>query len=184
MYDREQAAQRAEASTTNDYGMCQQWTRTRFGAPSVGDYDGDGAADAEDGWKAAKHRHPGDRNPPRGVPVYYDGGSRDNGHAAVSLGGGKIRSTDAAGRERVGTVDLGWPERAWGMRYLGWAEDLGGQVVPLPPTPPVKRVRRPEVRAALAALRKVRDTAKTAVGRRRAQARIDDVKKDFPGSAK
>lgn len=133
VYNREQAAQRAEAAKTNVVGMCQQWTRTMFGAPSVGDYDGDRAADAEDGWKAARHRHPGDHNPPRGVPVYYDGGSRDNGHAAVSLGGGKIRSTDADGNGHVGTVDLAWPERKWGMRYLGWAEDLGGTLIPAPP---------------------------------------------------
>jgi hypothetical protein len=49
---------------------------------------------------------------------------------------------------------------------------------------PAGKTRRPEVQAALAALRKVRDTAKNAVGRKRAQESIDDVKHDFPGSGK
>ena len=47
--------------------------------------------------------------------------------------------------------------------------------------PPAK-VRRPEVVAALNALRRMRDTAKTAVGKKKAQESIDDVKRDFPGS--
>ena len=47
---------------------------------------------------------------------------------------------------------------------------------------PVVRRRRPEVRDVLVALRKLRDTAKTAAGRLRAQKAIDQVKKDFPGS--
>lgn len=49
---------------------------------------------------------------------------------------------------------------------------------------PAGKVRRPEVRAALAALRKVRDTAKTAVGKRKAQESIADVREDFPGSSR
>ena len=82
------------------------------------------AAGCEDGWKSepAKYKHPGDRNPPRGVPVSYLGGSHDNGHRAVSLGNGKIRSTDAGGRGVIATVPLDWPglgaEVRWLVRHL------------------------------------------------------------------
>lgn len=135
-YDRAEVVARALASKTNVPDTCQLWTRTVCGAPSAGDYDGDGAADAEDGWKSepAKYKHAGDRNPPAGVPVSYGGGSRDNGHRAVSLGNGMIRSTDAGGSGKVATVPLDWPERAWGLTYLGWSDTCDGWLIPEPPT--------------------------------------------------
>ena len=137
VFDREEAALRAEASNSNVPDTCQLWTHVIFGTPSVGDYDGDGAADAEDGWKSepAKYKHPGDRNPPRGVPVSYLGGSHDNGHRAVSLGNGKIRSTDAGGRGVPATVPLDWPEKVWGLKYVGWSETCDGVVIPVPEGP-------------------------------------------------
>lgn len=141
MYNRSQVVARANESKTYGFAMCYKWVRTMVGAPAVGDVDGDGDADAVDGWKAAKYKHPGDRKPPAGVPVFWSGGRSGYGHAAISLGNGKIRSTDAGGREVNATVDLSWPERNWGMKYLGWSEDLGGKKIPLPPKPP-KPVRR------------------------------------------
>lgn len=139
-YDRAQAVKRALASKANVPNTCQLWTRTMFGAPSAGDYDGDGASDAEDGWKSepAKYQHPGDRHPPAGVPVSYGGGSSDNGHRAISLGGGMIRSTDAGGWGKVATVPLDWPERAWGLKYLGWSETCDGWLIPVPAPPKPK----------------------------------------------
>lgn len=136
-YNRAQIAARAKASTTNVPGTCQLWTRTICGAPSAGDFDGDGSADAEDGWKAepAKYKHSGDRNPPAGVPVAYGGGSRDNGHRAISLGNGMIRSTDARGAGKVATVPLNWPEKQWGLTYLGWSETCSGLLIPQAPKP-------------------------------------------------
>lgn len=138
MFTRPQIVERALASLTNVPGTCYLWTRTMAGSAAVGDVDRDGDADAVDGWKATKHRHPGDRNPPAGVPVFWSGGRNGYGHASVSLGGGKIRSTDADGSGRVATVDLAWPERTWGLTYLGWAEDLNGEIIPAPapPKPP------------------------------------------------
>src|SRR5690349_9321701 len=93
---REQAVKAANASFVITLRYCAQWVRQQFGVVSLGDYDRDGAADAEDMWKAAALPHPGDRNPPDGVPVFYGGGSADNGHAAIAIGG-MIRSTDARG---------------------------------------------------------------------------------------
>jgi hypothetical protein len=131
--NREQAAQAAEASRTNRVGFCQGWTRDLYGAPSAGDVDHDGDADAVDGWLSEPHgaRHL-DRNPPRGVPVAWKGGSHGNGHRAVSLGGGLIRSTDAGGPGIVATVPLSFPEKQWGLVYLGWSDTIDGQPIPLP----------------------------------------------------
>lgn len=134
MRDREAAAKVAEADNTNDVGMCQMQTRLWLDAPSAGDFDGDGAADAEDGWKREpKSARRYDRNPPRGTPVSWLGGPNDNGHRALSLGGGRIRSTDAGGKGRVATVDLGWVERNWGLAYAGWSTTINGHEIPLPP---------------------------------------------------
>lgn len=146
VYSRGEGVARALKSTTYPIGMCYKWTREMFGLPAVGDRDGDGDADAVDGWKATTHKHAGDRKPPAGVPVFWSGGSKGHGHAAISLGGGKIRSIDANGFGRVGTVDLGWVEREWGLHYLGWSEDLGGTVIPhdapLPLAPATSAQRR------------------------------------------
>lgn len=149
VYTREQAAQRAEASrTTSAVGLCQKWTRTMIGAPSAGDVDGDGDADAVDGWKSepAKYRHPGDRRPPRGVPVSWSGGRHGYGHRAVSLGGGMIRSTDAGGACRNATVPLSWVEAHWGLHYLGWSETMDGLLIPTgeKPKPPKKEKPVPD----------------------------------------
>jgi len=132
IHDRETAARRAEASHSNKPGTCQLWTRTMFGAPSAGDRDHDGDSDAVDGWNSepVSARHPGDRNPPRGVPVAWSGGRNGYGHRAISLGNGLIRSTDAGGPGVVATVDLGWVERNWGLRYLGWSETITGHPIP------------------------------------------------------
>lgn len=141
MRNREEAARAAEATTRNTPGMCQAQVVVWFQSSPVGDYDGDGAADAEDGWKSepAKYKHTGDRRPPRGVPVSFLGGSHDNGHRAMSLGAGKFRSTDfdtatqryAPGH--VGTANsLEVLERVMGVTYAGWSETMDGKYIPLP----------------------------------------------------
>lgn len=140
---RDEAVKAALNTNFNVPGTCQLTVRGWFDSPSVGDFDGDGAADAEDGWKSEPQqaRH-SDRNPPRGVPVSYVGGSHDFGHRAISLGNGKIRSTDAGGSGRVATVDLDWPEKVWGLKYVGWSETIDGLAIPKPPPPPPTRISR------------------------------------------
>lgn len=149
VFNREEAAKRAEAGRTNVPGTCQMWTRNIFGAESAGDRDRDGDADAVDGWlsEPSAHRHPGDRNPPRGVPVSFNGGSRGFGHRAVSLGGGRIRSTDmtSTGYKAgvVGTTTIAQIERSMGVRYLGWSNTITGHLIPVPapPAPPSRGER-------------------------------------------
>ena len=150
VYNREEAAKRAEASKTNSPGMCQAWTRTMFGAPAVGDVDKDGDADAVDGWKSepAAKRHT-DRNAPRGVPGAFGGGSKGFGHRTVSLGNGLHRSIDfdtATKRYRAGVVGTGTVaeiEKALGVKWLGWSETISGQVIPGAPD---KKRRHPKIR--------------------------------------
>jgi len=166
VYNRKQAADRARASRTNTKGMCQKWTREIFGAPSVGDVDGDRDADAVDGWKSEPNaRRHSDRNPPEGTPVAFIGGSRGFGHRAVSLGGGKIRTIDMKdGRYNAGTVStesIESIERALGVRYVGWSETISGITIPKPPTPP-KTSRGVYVDAAIANLKKSKGTGERA----------------------
>lgn len=130
-----QALAAALLTKYNVPGYCQFVTRSWLDAPSAGDFDADGASDAEDGWKkepASARRF--DRNPPEGYPVSYLGGSNDNGHRALSAGRingvTHIRSTDAGGSGRVATVPLDWPEKNWGLTYAGWSTTMDG--VPIP----------------------------------------------------
>lgn len=136
---RQQAMAASLEQKTNKPGMCQAVTRGWYNAPSVGDVDGDGRADAEDGWKSepAWARHPGDRNPPAGVPLYFEGGRNDDGHRAQSHPHGRVRSTDwstLANRYNPGTVgtanSIGDIERGMGVRYVGWTSTISGHPIP------------------------------------------------------
>lgn len=157
-----QAAENALARTRNIPNTCQIVTRGYYGAPSVGDVDGDGASDAEDGWKAEplKARHPGDRAVPLGFPVSWGGGSSDHGHRAIVVGWDDrrnealIRSTDSPKLSITSTVPLSWIEDNWGLSYLGWSETISGVWIPKPEKP-VTRVTE-----ARQLLRQARDIAK------------------------
>lgn len=111
-------------------GQCMMRNRLLVDAPAIGDYDGDGSADAEDGWKFAKRKHPTTRvnDIPGGCFVWWGGGSRDNGHVAFAPveRPGYCWSTDI---ERAGYFDLvpiGLIAAKWGLSLLGWSEDIDG----------------------------------------------------------
>lgn len=158
VYKTNEIVARANRSKTNVPGTCQLWTRTQIGVGSAGDRDGDGDADAVDGWKSeplsARHK---DRRPSKGMPVAWSGGSNNFGHRAISLGPNAdgvymIRSTDAAGSGKVGTVPLDWFEKNWGMKYEGWSSTMTGVPIPVstPPKPkPVKTSRGVRVEKAI-----------------------------------
>lgn len=114
---------RARRTTSNDPGMCLWQSQEWYGSPHM-------YADATRQWQAAQLRHPGDRNPPRGAHVMWTGGSRGHGHSAISLGNGRIRTIDFDSAGRTGETDLDWVEKAWGLRYEGWTEDIGGVRIP------------------------------------------------------
>jgi hypothetical protein len=118
-----QAVANGRAIHTYDQGMCQKYVRDPcWRVASL-------YGSAIDAWNGARHKHPGDRNPPKGAPCYYRGGQY--GHAVISVGGGRIRSTDSTSARQVNDAALSWPETAWGYEYLGWTEDINGVDLPL-----------------------------------------------------
>jgi hypothetical protein len=133
----QQAATRAAYQSAHGpqfgLGQCMMRNRLLVDAPAIGDYDGDGSADAEDGWKFAKRKHPTTRvnDIPGGCFVWWGGGSRDNGHVAFAPveRPGYCWSTDI---ERAGYFDLvpiGLIAAKWGLSLLGWSEDIDGVTV-------------------------------------------------------
>jgi len=133
----------AKTSTTNIPGTCQKWTRDRYLAPSAGDQDGDGDADANDGWRLEPEwarRY--DRKPPAGFPIYYKNADGSGfGHRNISKGGGMTRGTDIKdGRYNKGTVGdatIEQVERTMGLVYVGWSLTISGIKIPVAnqPTP-------------------------------------------------
>ena len=113
----------AKRSTFNVPGHCLQWSREQAGIPSK-------YADAASAWQHAIGRRPGDLRPPRGAAVYWTGGSSGYGHIAISLGDGKVRSTDAAGSGQVATVPIRRLSAEWHLRYAGWANSINGYKIP------------------------------------------------------
>lgn len=116
-------AQQEESSPTQDwYEKCQTFVREALGFTSGT------ASTAIDAWNKTPSgdQHPGDRNPPQGVPVYWSGGSAGDGHVALSAGGGYVYSTDIGGRGTVSLVPLMAIEQQWGLTYKGWADQEAG----------------------------------------------------------
>lgn len=161
-----EAVAKAKSISSNVPGTCQLWVRNLFLAPSAGDQDGDGDADAVDGWKSepANARHY-DKNPPLGAPLAWAGGRNGYGHRAIHIGGGNIRHTDAGGSGRVGTTDIDWVQRNWGLIYLGWSETITGQKIDFPEPP--KPTRGYRVDLALRKLRKALTEAERGTARYR-----------------
>lgn len=110
-------------------GWCLFWCLTEvYLVPGLGDYDHDGAADAEDYWKAAVKRgkvvHAKDIDKlddiPAGVLLMWTGGSSDHGHAAYAQPKGRMIGTDAPTRGVVGEVDIEWIAKHWGLTFVGY----------------------------------------------------------------
>ena len=90
------------------------------------------APSAQHAWDNATKRHKSG-TPPEGSFVFWrspDGWHHDFGHVAVSVGGGRIRSTGIGARTDVGETTIRNLTRCWGYPYLGWSEDLYGSVQP------------------------------------------------------
>lgn len=146
VFNTDEIVKRALDSDTNVPGTCQLWTRTIIGVDSAGDQDGDGDADAVDGWKSepVRFRHRGDRKVPAGMPAFFEGGSNGFGHRCIGLGkkhGWKLRSTDMSGSSyspgHVGTCTIEDIERSMGLTYVGWSETMSGVVIPKAPPPTI-----------------------------------------------
>lgn len=84
-------------------------------------------------WLSTPGKHPGDRNPPAGVPVWWgrrngDGGTPNDraGDVVISLGGGRVACTDYPGWSQTGSCTIAERERQIGRPYLGWTETILG----------------------------------------------------------
>ena len=84
------------------------------------------------GFAADAHRHSSalhdDTHPPAGVPVFFLGSKF--GHITLSVGNGRVRSTDFPHRGAVGEVGITTLASAWGREYAGWSEDFVGRPIP------------------------------------------------------
>jgi hypothetical protein len=117
-----EAIDNAQATTRCDPGYCLRYVRTWL---EIGSH----YASAIDAWNGAAYRHPGDRNPPPGVPLFYAGGQY--GHIVLGLHQApNMRTTDAPSSGKVTTQEIAWCEQAWGYDYLGWTEDLNTVTIP------------------------------------------------------
>lgn len=122
-------------------GWCLYFQLTKiFKVPGVADYDHDGAADAEDYWKAAvargivvKTNDP--MAPPPGAQISWRGGSRDNGHSAYALGKGEMVSTDLPNRGIVGRVPVSMAREKWGLEMVGYVIKDGNGFTLIKPQP-------------------------------------------------
>lgn len=127
--------------------MCQAFCVTLAGTGAVGDYDGDRAADAQDGWKKARDKgqvvHARDiaslKDIPAGTFLYWEGGSHGYGHVAISIGNGKCVSTDAPYWGKIGVVPIDWIASHWrnGLVFRGYVviEGNGHRMVDKIPAP-------------------------------------------------
>lgn len=117
-------------------GLCLQRVRILYGVAAK-------YPDAAKAWHYTVHKHTDGSVPPRGALVWWTGGSADHGHVALSTGGGWCWSTDIKRPgyfDLVPTADIA---RKWGMKYVGWSEDINGvRVIRVPLNTPWRRTRR------------------------------------------
>jgi hypothetical protein len=103
-------------------GMCCNFVWNCIAAPHSF-----GLADANAAWNRATQRRAGTAAP-AGAPVYWAGGK--HGHIALSVGGGRVRSTDWPRKGSVGEVDIDEMTRIWRLTYRGWSTDFAGAPIP------------------------------------------------------
>ena len=113
----------ARGQRTFASGMCLRFVRTCYKVPPK-------YRTAAIAWSKTRYRHTS--VPPRGVPVWWTGGSRGFGHVAISAGDGFVISTDSGGRGQVGRTSIRRITTAWGQTYRGWTEDINGVRVFVP----------------------------------------------------
>lgn len=83
------------------------------------------AGTAYECWNKSLGKHPGDRNPPAGVPVFWGPKAGSSaGDVVISLGGGRVACTDYPNYGQVGIATIAERERQIGRPYLGWAERI------------------------------------------------------------
>jgi hypothetical protein len=148
-----QEARRRSMSSrpTSEVGMCLREVRECFDV-------GPRADDAAEAWRDAAHKHPetDPRKIPRGVPVFWTGGSAGHGHIAIATGyRGRCFSTDIRRPGYFDQVPIEEISEKWGLQLVGWTEDLNGVQVytdrkfePASPKPVKKTAKKAAKKAA------------------------------------
>jgi len=108
---------------TNWSGWCLLHVQSVFGVGWSG-------SSAWDAWQnRVNHRHT-DRNIPSGVyvPIWFDGydGGKRLGHAAIYHDGRIYTSPYFPAARTVAFNSIEEVERIYGMKYVGWSEDIAG----------------------------------------------------------
>lgn len=100
-------------------GFCLKYVRTAYGVGPL-------FPSAAEAWRNAQFKHlvGSGMQVPRGVPVYWTGGSQGFGHIAIAAGNGTCWSTDAGGSGIVAKVKIDDLTAKWGIDFKGWAEDV------------------------------------------------------------
>lgn len=135
------------------YGLCLQRCRMCYDVDAL-------EPDAASAWAHAKFRHT-QTNPvkiPRGVPVFWTGGSSGHGHIAISTGDGWCWSTDIKRTGYFDKVPIADIHSQWGLTLVGWTEDINGVRVWDAPQP--DPTRGPHVDAAIDELKKSKGRGK------------------------
>ncbi|WKW87075.1 lysin A [Microbacterium phage Nicole72] len=112
---------------TPGYCLMYVWQAYKaHGAVSDGKY----YPTAYSAWTQGHGHHPGDWNPPAGVPVYF--GPRpgsDAGDVVISMGGGRCAATDWPYNGVTNETTLAARQRQINRPYLGWMDNILGYPV-------------------------------------------------------
>jgi hypothetical protein len=126
-------------------GYCLAFVRECF---DVGSY----YASAIDAWNGAPDKHPGDRNPPPAVPLFFLSPSPYD-HVVFGGATGEVETTfnDDVRRYQAGSgpAVIAEIERDFEGSYLGWTESINGVRVYAPAPPEEDDDMTPEESAAL-----------------------------------
>lgn len=121
-------------NTKGSVGWCLKYADNAFGLAG-------GEATAWLGWEHAKYKHSG--NPPAGVWTiqwysYYENGA-NYGH--VTFGNGKqiYSSPWKYGTTHAVLSNIAEVERTYGVKYVGWSEDISGRRVVEPVAAPAPK---------------------------------------------
>ena len=119
-----QAIAKANSIHSGYAGMCLKFVQDCYNAAAR-------FPSALAAWQGSTARHALGRSVsgvPQGAPLYMTDGN-PNGHVAIYLGGGRMRTTNSAdGKIHTDPVSL-WTGK-YGYRLQGWTSDIEGQAIP------------------------------------------------------
>ena len=121
--DGDAAAQTLLGYRTCDPGFCLRYVWDAYEAH--GATSNESFPTAYSAWLGSAGQHPGDWNPPSGVPVYLGPkASSQAGDVMISLGGGWCAATDWPYNGVIGTCTIQDRVNQTGRPYLGWTETI------------------------------------------------------------